>query len=242
MSRPSHLSLSPPFPHPVSESLSSSSAEAPQFPSSGIRLYNSVSLCIFRSGIPHFFPLLFLCLIPPGLGCHTLHLLPHLCFLFAHFLILMSFCITIVSFSFFPPHPKASLPLAVRPHPFAVCTHFHSLLFISTLALLPCHTLSFFFPFLFSPLGLFFTPPPNPPLLSHMLSSLTPLPSMLRWESHNASREEEEGGGGGGSRGGGGGGVPFLHSIHTSSGEEVRERCNVWRGENMWQYLSPTQN
>lgn len=75
-----------------------------------------------------------------------------------------------------------------------------------------------------------------------MLSSLTPLPSMLRWESHNASREEEEGGGGGGSRGGGGGGVPFLHSIHTSSGEEVRERCNVWRGENMWQYLSPTQN
>lgn len=195
MSRPSHLSLSPPFPHPVSESLSSSSAEAPQFPSSGIRLYNSVSLCIFRSGIPHFFPLLFLCLIPPGLGCHTLHLLPHLCFLFAHFLILMSFCITIVSFSFFPPHPKASLPLAVRPHPFAVCTHFHSLLFISTLALLPCHTLSFFFPFLFSPLGLFFTPPPQPsPPLSHALLSHTSSQHVEMGISQCQSRRRRRGG------------------------------------------------
>lgn len=144
------------------------SSRSPQFPSSSICLYNSVSSCISEAGSLLVSLISFLCCSL----CHTSLsqlFLPAIhstffpiCVSFAHFLILMSFCITIVSFC--PPHFLASLP---RYLPLPICclhsfsfslVHLHS-------CSLPCHSLSFFpsFPFCLSH-----------PSLSHMLSSLTP--------------------------------------------------------------------
>lgn len=135
---------------------------------------------------------------------HTLNILPHLCFLctLSHFNVFLYYNCLFLSATFLSLAPSLSAP-----------THLLSaLIFIlscSSPLLLSSLSQSLLFPFLpflsFSPLP-----------LSHALLSHTSF-SMLRWESHNASEEK------------GSGGVPFLHSIHTSSGEDVRERCNVWR-------------
>ena len=111
---------------------------------------------------------------------------------FAHFLILTSFCVTVVSAS--PPHLWASLP-----HYPPICLHSFS----SSLV----HLCSFSF---------------------SLLSVFSPLPSLTRSPlSHLFQRVEM--GIAQCQRGEEGGGVPFLHSIHTSSAEDARELCNVWR-------------
>lgn len=155
-------------PFRVTESFLHLQQKLEQFPSSSICLYNSVSSCISEAGSLLVSLISFLCCSL----CHTSLsqlFLPAIhstffpiCVSFAHFLILMSFCITIVSFC--PPHLLASLP---RYLPLPICclhsfsfslVHLHS-------CSLPCHSLSFFpsFPFCLSH-----------PSLSHMLSSLTP--------------------------------------------------------------------
>lgn len=166
------------------------------------------------SWYPSFLSFVVLCLIPPCLSRsyppYTPHSSPPVSYV--HFLILMYFSITIVSFS--PPHLFASFS---RYPPPPIC-FLHSFWF-SFVHLHTCSTPFLFLSFLsFSPLPLSQT------LLSHTSFS------MLRWKSHNASEER-----------GGGGGVPFLHSIHTFSGEDVRERCNVWR-EKIWGNICQTHN
>lgn len=137
------------------------SSRIPQFPSSSICLYNSVCLCILDAvctrhvSFPSFVLLLFYTsLSPPVFALYS--------FLFQ--------CVFLLHL--FLSHP-ISCPCTVHPHPFAVCTHFHS---VSTLALLPVIVSPFplIFPFLsFSS--------PSPALLSLTFFS------MWRWESHNAS-------------------------------------------------------
>ena len=191
MFRPSHLSLSPPFFPFRCQRVFPRHQQKPHGSLAAASAYITRLACVFsdQASLISSLCCAFVSYLPVSAATHSTFF-PTCVFPFflAYFLILMSFCITIVLFSFFPPHLKASLPLAVHPHPFAVCTHFHSLSFISTLALLTCDTLSFFFPFLFF-LSVFFSRPPPPPSPTQppLPSSLTPLPSMLRWESHNAS-------------------------------------------------------
>lgn len=146
--------------------------------------------------------------VPPALK-HQKHSPPAV-FLFAHILLLMPFCITIVSFSFPPLHLVASLPRS--PPPPICCLHSFSFSLVPFPLLLS--SLSHFLPFPFLYFLSFSPHPISYALLSYASSST------LRWESHNASEAVRE------RRGGGGGGVPILHSIHTSTGEDMWEHCN----------------
>lgn len=134
------------------------SSRSPQFPSSSICLYNSVSLCISDAGLLLVSLISFLCCSLSHTSLSQLFL-PAIhsaffptCVSFAGFLILMSFCFTIVSFS--PPHLLASLP-HYQPPPIC-CLHSFSFSLVHLHSCsLPCHTLSFSLPFL----PVFFTPP-----------------------------------------------------------------------------------
>lgn len=109
----------------------------------------------------------FLSFVVPYFSCSTHSTLCPTCFLctLSHFNVFLYYNCLFLSTTSLSLAPSLSAP-----YPFAVCTHFHTLLFISA----P-------FPFLFF---LSFHPFP----LSHALLSHTSF-SVLRWESHNASEE-----------------------------------------------------
>lgn len=144
----------------------------PQFPSSIICLYNSVSLCISEAGLHTVFLISLLC------SSFILYLPVPTCVCFGHFLMLMSSSITFVSF---PPHLLALLPR--YPPPPICCLHsFQFALVHLHSCSLPCHSLLLhFFSFcLFHP------------FFSHMHSSLTPLSAC--WDGNHTMPVRRGGG------------------------------------------------